>query len=204
MQPFSTIGSWASGLKNTIVNGLSGLYEKGKTFGTNLYSGLKTGVGNLKTWASGKLTDIKNGFADAWTKGKEIGGNIWSGLKNAFSSKKLGLSVSYDTNVGTVKTAVYKALGLSGWPKLSFLAQGGWVAANNPQLAVIGDNKREGEIVAPESKIREQVKQAISEMGGAGKQELSLTLYVKYEDGKTIIKKVNQAQIDAGEVLLIT
>lgn len=37
------------------------------------------------------------------------------------------------------------------------LATGGYVKANTPQLAVIGDNKREGEIVAPESKIAEAV-----------------------------------------------
>jgi hypothetical protein len=37
------------------------------------------------------------------------------------------------------------------------LATGGYVAANTPQLAVIGDNKHEGEIVAPESKIAEAV-----------------------------------------------
>ena len=37
------------------------------------------------------------------------------------------------------------------------LATGGYVEANSPQLAVIGDNKREGEIVAPESKIAEAV-----------------------------------------------
>ena len=127
-----------------------------------------------------------------------------NGLKNAFSAKKLGLNVTYDTNVGSVKKAVYKALGLQGWPKLSFLAQGGWVAANNPQLAVIGDNKREGEIVAPESKIRDQVKQAINEMGGTGSQQLEITIYHKYEDGRTVIQKINQAQIDAGEVLLLT
>ena len=37
------------------------------------------------------------------------------------------------------------------------LATGGYVAANTPQLAIIGDNKHEGEIVAPESKIAEAV-----------------------------------------------
>ena len=40
------------------------------------------------------------------------------------------------------------------WPRL---ATGGYVAANTPRLAVIGDNKHEGEIVAPESKIAEAV-----------------------------------------------
>jgi hypothetical protein len=37
------------------------------------------------------------------------------------------------------------------------LATGGYVAANTPQLAIVGDNKREGEIIAPESKIAEAV-----------------------------------------------
>ncbi len=198
------VKSWASGKLTDIKNGFANAKATLTSVGQNIKNGISTGVGNLKSWASGKLTDIKNGFSDAWSKGKSIGSDLWSGLKSSFTSKKLNLNVTYDTNVGATKKAIYKALGLSGWPKLSFLAQGGWVAANNPQLAVVGDNKREGEIIAPESKIREQVKQAISEMGGAGKQELSLTLYVKYEDGKTIIKKVNQAQIDAGEVLLIT
>lgn len=43
------------------------------------------------------------------------------------------------------------------------LAQGGYVGPNMPQLAVIGDNKREGEIVSPESKIRENTTIALTE-----------------------------------------
>ena len=38
-------------------------------------------------------------------------------------------------------------------PQIPLLAQGGYVGANDPRLAVIGDNKRYGEIVAPENKI---------------------------------------------------
>ena len=33
------------------------------------------------------------------------------------------------------------------------LAQGGYVKANTPQLAMIGDNKYQGEVVAPEGKL---------------------------------------------------
>ncbi len=84
------------------------------------------------------------------------------------------------------------------------LAQGGYAQANNPQLAIVGDNKREGEIIAPESKIYEQVSKAIKDSGSTGKQQLEITIYHKFEDGKTIIQKINQAQIDAGEVLLLT
>lgn len=50
-------------------------------------------------------------------------------------------------------------------PKIPMLAQGGYVRANQPQLAIIGDNKREGEIVAPESKITEAVAAAMSTFG---------------------------------------
>lgn len=40
---------------------------------------------------------------------------------------KIKLSVTYETNVGATKKAIYKALGLDGWPKLNFstYAKGG-------------------------------------------------------------------------------
>ena len=84
------------------------------------------------------------------------------------------------------------------------LAEGGWVGPNDPQLTIVGDNTREGEIITPESKIYNQVKKAIKDTNGVNsKQEIELTLYVKYEDGKKIIRKINQAEIDAGEILLL-
>jgi len=84
---------------------------------------------------------------------------------------------------------------------IPYLAQGGWLPAGSPRLAVVGDNRREGEIVAPESKIREQVKQAISEMGGGIGGTLRLEIVMP--DGRTIIKEINRAQMAAGKVLLI-
>ena len=49
-------------------------------------------------------------------------------------------------------------------PKIPMLANGGYVQANMPQLAVIGDNKSQGEIVAPENKIVECVTIALQEV----------------------------------------
>lgn len=42
-------------------------------------------------------------------------------------------------------------------PQIPHLATGGYVKPNTPQLAMIGDNRHEGEIVAPESKIADAV-----------------------------------------------
>lgn len=45
------------------------------------------------------------------------------------------------------------------------LAQGGYVKANTPQLAMIGDNRHQGEVVAPEDKLMSLYKKANQEMG---------------------------------------
>ena len=87
------------------------------------------------------------------------------------------------------------------------LYTGGYLKANNPTLAVVGDNKREGEIITPESKIREQVKLAMQEMGAAvnnGIQtvKLQIELLIKYPDGRTVIKQINEAQVAEGRILL--
>ena len=47
-------------------------------------------------------------------------------------------------------------------PKIPALAHGGFVEANTPRLAMIGDNRRYGEIVAPEDKMQEMIDIAIS------------------------------------------
>ena len=46
------------------------------------------------------------------------------------------------------------------------LANGGFVKANTPQLAMIGDNRHQGEIVSPEDKLQEMALKAASMVGG--------------------------------------
>ena len=53
-------------------------------------------------------------------------------------------------------------------PEIPQLAQGGYIGANAPQLAIIGDNRHEGEIVSPESKLREMAVEAINASRSAG------------------------------------
>lgn len=79
------------------------------------------------------------------------------------------------------------------------LAEGGWVRANNPQLAIVGDNRREGEIIAPESKITEAVEKA---KNIARDVKLMIEVVVNYPDGRRIIKQINQAQLEEGKILL--
>lgn len=61
------------------------------------------------------------------------------------------------------------------------LAEGGVVPPNRPFLAVLGDNRRETEIVAPYSTIKQATSEAIAERGGGG----TTTIIVKAADGFT-------------------
>lgn len=162
---------------------------------------------NIKTWWGDKKLSVKNKLD---TTQSTVTG-WWNNVKAWWGDKTLSLKVKIGEVVGSVKSwfnnnlisPLNKKLP-SFIPKIPYLAQGSWFAKNNPTLAVVGDNKREPEIVTPESKIYDQTYKAVKDAGGAGKQQLEITIYHKYEDGKTIIQKVNQAQIDAGEVLLLT
>lgn len=60
----------------------------------------------------------------------------------------------YGINIGHVKA-----------PRVPYLAQGGVARANNPFLAVVGDNRREDEVIAPETVIKQWTVQGIQESG---------------------------------------
>lgn len=169
---------------------------------------------SLKTVFGGIIDFITGVFTGDWEK-------AWNGVKDIFSGIVDGLANIFKTPINLIIdgiNAFIKGLNkikIPDWvplvggkgfniPTIPKLAQGGYFPANQPQLAIVGDNTREGEIVAPESKIYDQTRKAIRDSGGVGKQEIEITIYHKYEDGRTIIQKINQAQIDAGQVLILS
>lgn len=87
-------------------------------------------------------------------------------------------------------------------PQIPMLAEGGYVGANQPRLAMIGDNKREGEIVSPESKFQEMLNKVAQMYGNNGISEEMLyrvmsrvfkeNQLVAVPDGNGIIKIVKQ------------
>ena len=216
----------AEWFNNTIVQPISDFFS-------GMWNGLKEGASaaweGVKSVFSTVANFFKDIFANAWEGVKKVfstGGKIFSGIKD-------GIVKAFTTVVNAIIKGINKVVALPfdglnkilnkisnleilsikpfSWltwrapvPQIPLLAQGGWFERGNPQLAVVGDNTREPEIVAPESKIYDQVRNAIRDSGGTGKQEIEITIYHKYEDGRTIIQKINQAQIDAGQVLVLS
>ena len=215
----------AEWFNNTIVQPIANFF-------TGMWDGLKNGAQNawngIKSVFSSVASFFKDIFTNAWTAVKNVfstGGKIFDGIKDGIVSafktivnaiiKGINKVVSIPFNAINTALRKIRSIDILGirpfsWistisvPQIPYLAQGGWFERGNPQLAIVGDNTREGEIVTPESKIYDQVRNAIRDSGGTGKQEIEITIYHKYEDGRTIIQKINQAQIDAGQVLVLS
>lgn len=102
------------------------------------------------------LIDLINGLMDKLNSGL-------SAIENAFS-------FSYDFKNPITGTRHYGHYGMSlpRVPTIPHLAQGAYVKPNTPQLAMIGDNLHQGEVVAPENKLREMAIEAVRAAGGSG------------------------------------
>lgn len=222
------VGVWNAAsewFNSTIVQPISNLFSG---MWDNLKNGASSAWEGIKSVFSSVGSFFKTTFTNAWTAVKNIfstGGKIFDGIKDGIvSSFKTivngiisGINKVVAVPFNGINTALKKIKNISiagikpfDWlstinvPQIPKLARGGYVDRNNPQLAIVGDNTREGEIITPESKIYDQVNKAIKDNGGVGKQQIEIVIYHKYEDGKTIIQKINQEQIEAGEILLLT
>lgn len=162
-------------------SGLGTLLNKFLKFGNKTSTvtgkGKDSGIGTLlnkylkfgnKTISVGAKQDPKNPFSTIDTKIKELSKGrevkftpVWNiSEKDAKNSITVALNQSQKANPLTAHFSV------------PAFASGTYIKANTPQLAIIGDNKQEGEFVAPESKLMEMAKIAAGEAGGKEQIEL--------------------------------
>lgn len=145
---------------------------------------------------------FRGGWDGAWEAVQNTVVKVWDGIKNAIRNTVNriidivnGMIAGICAGINAILRAVSSVAGKLGFdispqvtpPQIPHLAQGGYVAANTPQLALIGDNKREGEIVAPESKIAEAV--AAGMAGGLNGAELLALLGQMLEILRALLEK---------------
>ena len=150
--------------------------------------------GNIKRVFNGIVEFITGVFSGNWKQAwdgiKEIFGGVFdslialakaplnavidliNGLMNKLNSGLAAIenafSFSYDFKNPITGTRHYGHYGMSlpRVPTIPYLAQGAYVKPNTPQLAMIGDNLHQGEVVAPENKLREMAIEAVRAAGG--------------------------------------
>lgn len=104
--------------------------------------------------------------------------------------------------------------------KIPYLAQGGYVKPNTPQLAMIGDNRHQGEVVAPEDKLLDMAQKAAAMASSA--ELLAETISILKQilkiletqdldiqlDGKSlkkyVVDKINEHTKQTGKCEIIT
>ena len=181
------IPTW-SDIKTALDNIIGKIYEKVRSFAA------KFGI-DLPSWEElkQKISDlisrikekIKSGATKlgitipTWSELKDKVVGIKDKIKNAFKNSKISFSIgavaswAYNNMRNQINKFKSKHPKLGKMlPNLPALAQGGYVKRNTPQLAMIGDNRREGEIVAPESKLAAMAQMA----AGAGNDETNMLL----------------------------
>lgn len=153
---------------------ITGAFSNIKEFFKNVWTDIKKPFGSVAEWFETK-------FSNAWKKVKDVfseDGKVFDGIKEGISSTFKTTVNALITGINKLikdpfdsinnmlnkirNTEVLGKKPFSGlweenplvYPQIPKLAQGGYVKANTPQLAMIGDNRHHGEIVAPEDKLQ--------------------------------------------------
>lgn len=174
----NTISNIWNGIVNTISNVWNTIITKVKQGVSGAWNAITSVFGNIAGWFKGKFTEawqaVKNVFS---TGGKIFDGikdGILSGLKTIVNAIITGINKVISVPFNGINSALnkIKSVNIAGakpfdWintinvPQIPMLAQGAFVKANTPQLAVIGDNKTQGEIVSPVDKMKDTVLSAL-------------------------------------------
>lgn len=168
---FSGIGQWFQNRWGDIKNVFSGV---GSWFG-GIFSGAWDAICNAFSGVGSFFSGLWNQIVSCFT---DVGTKIGDAVHGAFCSAVNGVFQTIENIVnGFIKT-INGAIGvINKIPGVSIkklkevslprLAQGGYVKANAPQLAMIGDNRHQGEVVAPEDKLKEMALEAVKMAGGS-------------------------------------
>lgn len=155
-------------------------------------------IGGFLRTAGGLIDFVVGVFTGDWRRAwegiKDIFGGVWDGLVSTVKSP-INMIIGFLNRLisGAAATAndiarIFNSMSikipewspiypggtlgfnLPMWSpgRIPYLAQGAYVKPNTPQLAVIGDNRRYGEIVAPENKMQEMVNAAVRAAAGTG------------------------------------
>lgn len=186
-------------LVGLLSNQLGGAFK----FIANVVNNLITGpLRGLLDFLGQIIKFISAVFTGDWETAWKALGNIPIAIINSIIGAFEGLInffIGAINGITSALSSLWTWIGIPGIPaipevqfgRISYLAKGGYVEANKPTPVVIGDNKQEGEIVSPVSKMRDTVIDALRIfLGGAvnrRKAETAQTL-----ERQTINKSVTQ------------
>lgn len=204
---------WLIAKWTAVKDWFRGLWEKVSSGAVAAWDGIKSAFKSVPEWFQSK-------FRDAWQKVKDVfsaGGRIWSGIKegieNTFRTVVNAIIRGMNTIIAvpfnkinsmlnTIRNAHF--LGISPFqnmwgvnplpvPQIPMLARGAVIPANRQFLAVLGDQRNGNNLEAPESLLRQIVRE---EAGSAG----SRYEFIARLDRRTLFDEViTEAKLRKGQ-----
>ena len=204
---------WVIEKWTAVKDWFSGLWEKVSSGAVAAWDGIKSAFKSVPEWFQSK-------FRDAWQKVKDVfstGGRIWSGIKEGIEStfhtvvnaiiRGMNTIIAVPFNkinsmLNTIRNAHF--LGISPFqnmwgvnplpvPQIPMLARGAVIPANRQFLAVLGDQRNGNNLEAPESLLRQIVRE---EAGSAG----SRYEFIARLDRRTLFDEViTEAKLRKGQ-----
>lgn len=175
---FGKIGEWFGNRWTDIKNVFSGIGTWFKNIFSGAWNGIKEVWGKVAAWFSSHVTNpIKNAFSTMWKGIKGIINGMLGGIESFVNFILKGINflikginkISIDVP-DWVPGIGGKTLGFNipeiGEVELPRLATGTVVPANYGEFAaILGDNKRETEVVSPLSTMKQAMLEALKESG---------------------------------------
>lgn len=212
---WNVVTNW---FNNTIIspirNVFGGLWNGLKNGASGAWQGIKNVFSNVASWFGNIFSNAWNAVKNVFSTGGRIFEGIQQGIANTFKNIVNSLIRGINRVVATPFNAINSALrmirnaSIAGFqpfswlpsvyvPQIPYLAQGGYVKANTPQLAMIGDNRHQGEVVAPEDKLHSIMAEELSKFKGTGNNNEVISLlkeilkYLRNLGGDTVLNVDN-------------
>ena len=213
---FASVKEWISDkfqqAKDAIVNAWNAVVS----FFQGIWSGITGAFSAVASWFSNIFSQAWEGIKSVFSGVGAFFQGIWDSIVSIFTT--IGTAVG-DAISGAVKGAVNAILSgavgiingfisainfaigiinaipgvnISKLNKLEVpeLAQGGYVRPNKPQPVIIGDNRHEGEIVSPISKMRDTVIDAMKMFASSSRPSESAKLLSNTTSNNSVIQNV--------------
>ena len=208
------VGDWFSEKFQLAWDGIKNAFSGVKGFFEDVWNGITGVFSHVTDWFKDKFSNAWEAVKNVFSKGGEIFTGITDGIFDTFKTIVNGLIDGINWVISQPFDAINWALDgirdveIAGWypfewlpsidtPQIPYLAQGTVVPANYGNfLAVLGDNKKETEVVSPLSTIEQAVTNAMKN-NSVGVIHVHVDLDGR-EIGRVAVKAVNENKLRGG------
>ena len=198
---FNSVVSWFGGIFTSAWEAIKGAFSSVVEWFGGIFSSAWEAIKSVFSTVGEFFSGIWNTIVSLFTTiGTAVGDAISGAVKGAINAVLSGAVSIINGFISAINFAIgiinkIPGVSINKLDKLEVpqLAQGGYVRPNKPQAVIIGDNKREGEIVSPISKMRDTVLSAMQMFAASARPQPATVSNVTGGSNisKSIVQNVN-------------